>query len=147
MASAAVPPVIEPQCLMEKLADGTLQPMGAGTLWKDGSIEGDIPKAYLAQALNCAYFIVSQVNPHVVPFHYPSKGEVGLSTKGWRRSTGGWRGGYLLAAIECTLKESLQRNLRVLSSLQMLPRVFGCCLLYTSPSPRDRTRSRMPSSA
>ena len=24
---------------------------------------------------------------------------------------------------------------------------FYCCLLYTSPSPRDRTRSRMPSSA
>ena len=28
-------------------------------------------------------------------------------------------------------------------------RIDGCdaCLLYTSPSPRDRTRSRMPSSA
>ena len=25
--------------------------------------------------------------------------------------------------------------------------VNGPCLLYTSPSPRDRTRSRMPSSA
>ena len=25
--------------------------------------------------------------------------------------------------------------------------VDGTCLLYTSPSPRDRTRSRMPSSA
>ena len=25
--------------------------------------------------------------------------------------------------------------------------VHGACLLYTSPSPRDRTRSRMPSSA
>ena len=24
---------------------------------------------------------------------------------------------------------------------------FKACLLYTSPSPRDRTRSRMPSSA
>ena len=24
---------------------------------------------------------------------------------------------------------------------------FTTCLLYTSPSPRDRTRSRMPSSA
>ena len=24
---------------------------------------------------------------------------------------------------------------------------FDVCLLYTSPSPRDRTRSRMPSSA
>ena len=27
------------------------------------------------------------------------------------------------------------------------PRVEWLCLLYTSPSPRDRTRSRMPSSA
>jgi len=27
---------------------------------------------------------------------------------------------------------------------KLIPR---CCLLYTSPSPRDRTRSRMPSSA
>jgi len=25
--------------------------------------------------------------------------------------------------------------------------LYGVCLLYTSPSPRDRTRSRMPSSA
>ena len=25
--------------------------------------------------------------------------------------------------------------------------VYSFCLLYTSPSPRDRTRSRMPSSA
>ena len=25
--------------------------------------------------------------------------------------------------------------------------IFAICLLYTSPSPRDRTRSRMPSSA
>ena len=25
--------------------------------------------------------------------------------------------------------------------------LYVCCLLYTSPSPRDRTRSRMPSSA
>ena len=24
---------------------------------------------------------------------------------------------------------------------------FNCCLLYTSPSPRDRQKSRMPSSA
>ena len=25
--------------------------------------------------------------------------------------------------------------------------IYSACLLYTSPSPRDRTRSRMPSSA
>ena len=28
-----------------------------------------------------------------------------------------------------------------------LEKGYGLCLLYTSPSPRDRTRSRMPSSA
>ena len=31
--------------------------------------------------------------------------------------------------------------------LSGLPHTVGFCLLYTSPSPRDRTRSRMPSSA
>ena len=30
---------------------------------------------------------------------------------------------------------------------EMLPKLLASCLLYTSPSPRDRTRSRMPSSA
>ena len=32
------------------------------------------------------------------------------------------------------------------SDLEKVKRLKGC-LLYTSPSPRDRTRSRMPSSA
>ena len=30
---------------------------------------------------------------------------------------------------------------------EVLRETSGVCLLYTSPSPRDRTRSRMPSSA
>ena len=32
-------------------------------------------------------------------------------------------------------------------ALRICCHVVHCCLLYTSPSPRDRTRSRMPSSA
>ena len=39
------------------------------------------------------------------------------------------------------IKDRLQANALVLQ----IP--YGSCLLYTSPSPRDRTRSRMPSSA
>ena len=35
----------------------------------------------------------------------------------------------------------------VTMSLDNVLGVAGACLLYTSPSPRDRTRSRMPSSA
>ena len=48
----------------------------------------------------------------------------------------------------------MQRNLRSLFNRDRtevavaLPRfLVNTCLLYTSPSPRDRTRSRMPSSA
>ena len=33
------------------------------------------------------------------------------------------------------------------ATVGQLSRMEGICLLYTSPSPRDRTRSRMPSSA
>ena len=32
-------------------------------------------------------------------------------------------------------------------ALKINPNIADLCLLYTSPSPRDRTRSRMPSSA
>ena len=34
----------------------------------------------------------------------------------------------------------------IFSDILVIPEAMGC-LLYTSPSPRDRTRSRMPSSA
>ena len=37
--------------------------------------------------------------------------------------------------------------LKVLADDNMLVALNRPCLLYTSPSPRDRTRSRMPSSA
>ena len=33
------------------------------------------------------------------------------------------------------------------ASIMTDPEIASNCLLYTSPSPRDRTRSRMPSSA
>lgn len=36
--------------------------------WIDGSVENDLPMARLAEMFNVNHFIVSQVNPHVVPF-------------------------------------------------------------------------------
>ena len=43
----------------------------------------------------------------------------------------------------CTVKEISDMAQR----LQAAKLLLDGCLLYTSPSPRDRTRSRMPSSA
>ena len=42
-------------------------------------------------------------------------------------------------------KEALEIYEKALN--EVMPTAFCICLLYTSPSPRDRTRSRMPSSA
>lgn len=36
--------------------------------WIDGSVENDLPMTRLAEMFNVNHFIVSQVNPHVVPF-------------------------------------------------------------------------------
>ena len=39
------------------------------------------------------------------------------------------------------------RETGIVENVQKQPASPESCLLYTSPSPRDRTRSRMPSSA
>ena len=36
---------------------------------------------------------------------------------------------------------------KVCNNTETTTAILGCCLLYTSPSPRDRQKSRMPSSA
>ena len=43
-------------------------------------------------------------------------------------------------------KLKLNKNIQFYKSIDQLDK-SNSCLLYTSPSPRDRTRSRMPSSA
>ena len=46
------------------------------------------------------------------------------------------------------LRDSYANNADSLTAVsQVVATNFQTCLLYTSPSPRDRTRSRMPSSA
>ena len=56
---------------------------------------------------------------------------------------------YLGRAITNIAPQSSLRNFNVrFSSITNVGNVLTCsCLLYTSPSPRDRQKSRMPSSA
>ena len=42
---------------------------------------------------------------------------------------------------------ALERKLKAVAEKTKKVNAAKSCLLYTSPSPRDRTRSRMPSSA
>lgn len=98
LASAAVPGILRPVFLMQKLPDGSLHPWSWGYKFRDGSLRVDIPLQQLHSLFNVTYPIVSQVNPHVHLFHYGSKGTPGRPTA--YRSGRGWRGGFLLSAAE-----------------------------------------------
>jgi len=67
-ASCAMPGLFSAVQLVEKLPDGTCVPYLPGQLWFDGSIARDLPKEELSTTFNVNYFIVSQTNPHVIPF-------------------------------------------------------------------------------
>jgi len=95
LASAAVPGILNPVVLMQKLKDSSLVPWSWGSRFKDGSLRVDIP----TQALNL-YFngevdhwsclswnptiflavtnpVVSQANPHVHLFFFAPRGSAG----------------------------------------------------------------------
>ena len=52
-----------------------------------------------------------------------------------------------LENAERSVKKERERSIRKSIKLRETNENYRTCLLYTSPSPRDRTRSRMPSSA
>ena len=72
-------------------------------------------------------------------------------------STTGWVVGYTIGIIVVLVVVALVVPILVLAHSigkeaalindSLTESVHNTCLLYTSPSPRDRTRSRMPSSA
>jgi len=68
-ASCALTFLYEPVELYAKDKDGKIVPyLQSGVKWSDGSMALDLPMARLSELFNINHFIVSQVNPHVVPF-------------------------------------------------------------------------------
>ncbi|EED16259.1 Patatin family phospholipase, putative [Talaromyces stipitatus ATCC 10500] len=68
--SCSVPFVFSPSVLMAKdpLTGENVPWHNEGGQWIDGSVDGDLPMTRLAEMFNVNHFIVSQVNPHVLPF-------------------------------------------------------------------------------
>jgi NTE family protein len=67
-ASSCVPGVFPPAKLMAKDRTGQILPYMANEKWVDGTVRGDIPVMRLARLHNVNHYIVSQTNPHVLPF-------------------------------------------------------------------------------
>jgi len=69
-ASCAIPVVFSAVQLVAKTSDGSIVPYHPeGLRFVDGSFKSDIPLTRIAELFNVNHFVVSQVNPHVAPFH------------------------------------------------------------------------------
>ena len=68
LASCAIPYVYPPVMLWAKNINGEKVPYIPSRQWVDGSIKNDLPIQRLARIYGVNHSIVSQTNPHVVPF-------------------------------------------------------------------------------
>eukprot|EP00611_Tribonema_gayanum_P006165 TRINITY_DN15455_c0_g1_i8.p2 TRINITY_DN15455_c0_g1~~TRINITY_DN15455_c0_g1_i8.p2 ORF type:complete len:433 (-),score=115.96 TRINITY_DN15455_c0_g1_i8:160-1458(-) len=68
LASSAVPLLFPPVQLMTKDEHGDRVPYMPSLRWTDGSLKSDLPGIRLRRLHNVNHFIVSQTNPHVIPF-------------------------------------------------------------------------------
>ena len=67
-ASCSIPGMIPAERLYAKGYDGKPRPYLASRRWVDGSVSGDLPARRLSRLYGVNHFIVSLINPVVVPF-------------------------------------------------------------------------------
>ncbi len=66
--SCSLPGIMKGKTLMARDANGKIVPyLSLGDKWVDGSLQHDLPFETLGTCFNVTNFIVSQVNPHIVP--------------------------------------------------------------------------------
>jgi TAG lipase/steryl ester hydrolase/phospholipase A2/LPA acyltransferase len=75
--------------------------------WIDGSVDNDLPMTRLAEMFNVNHFIVSQVNPHVVPFL--TKDEELIPTEAPQSATLPTEPGWLHTGLSIARGEAVHR--------------------------------------
>jgi TAG lipase/steryl ester hydrolase/phospholipase A2/LPA acyltransferase len=68
MASCAVPGVFPPVMLEARDYENNVVPYMPSKRWIDGTLSNDLPMLRVARLHNVNHYIVSQTNPHIVPF-------------------------------------------------------------------------------
>lgn len=89
--------------------------------WIDGSVDGDLPMTRLAEMFNVNHFIVSQVNPHVIPFLSAQEDTLHLDT-----STEPTGVSIVDKMSSLAVEEALHR-MNILSELGVFPTLMTKC--------------------
>lgn len=120
VASAALPVLLHPQPLLYKESDGTIHKHESENfVWRDGSFKNDLPMKELRSRFNVDNFIVSQVNPHIIPFFFWNSGSPGKPT------TRNWRGGFLLSYMEAYFKLEMKKWASLINQMEIFPEMYG----------------------
>ncbi|KAK3384826.1 acyl transferase/acyl hydrolase/lysophospholipase [Podospora didyma] len=126
-ASCSVPLVFQAAPLLVKdPATGAHVPWNpTPQRWIDGSVDNDLPMTRLAEMFNVNHFIVSQVNPHVVPFLskddrlYPATTPDQLRQHKSSQDSTEW-----LYTLTTLAKEEALHRLHFLTELGVFPNLF-----------------------
>eukprot|EP00475_Leptophrys_vorax_P038775 TRINITY_DN6909_c0_g1_i2.p1 TRINITY_DN6909_c0_g1~~TRINITY_DN6909_c0_g1_i2.p1 ORF type:complete len:271 (-),score=64.55 TRINITY_DN6909_c0_g1_i2:32-844(-) len=124
VASATLPGVMHPARLLAKSKTGEIYDyQQLGECWADGSLHIDIPREDISKLFNVKFFIVSQTNPHVLPFIFQNSGSAGEPALA--EYSGGLRGGLLFNFLELLLKMDMKKWLQLLYAMDLTPSVGG----------------------
>ncbi|KAI6247073.1 Triacylglycerol lipase [Erysiphe necator] len=83
----------------------------------DGSVEGDVPMARLAEMFNVNHFIVCQVNPHVMPFLQYEERVMTRNLK--QNSTSSW-----VSTLTKLAKDEVLHRFHMFAEIGILPTLF-----------------------
>ncbi|KAK4223959.1 acyl transferase/acyl hydrolase/lysophospholipase [Podospora fimiseda] len=93
--------------------------------WIDGSVDNDLPMTRLAEMFNVNHFIVSQVNPHVVPFLAKDDRLYPATTPGkLRQSKASQDNSEWLYTLTALAKDEALHRLHFLTELGIFPNLF-----------------------
>lgn len=88
--------------------------------WIDGSVDNDLPMTRLAEMFNVNHFIVSQVNPHVIPFLEKEEEMIGAEAQQQQPSRFPTGSGWMNTAVSLARGELLHR-LQVVADVGIFP--------------------------
>lgn len=112
-ASCALPGIMCSASLLCKNEHGQIVPylLARDMRWVDGSVTSDIPRQRVAALFNVTNFLVSQVNPHIVPFvrsHSPGAKKLNF-----------------LSHVADFVGQDIRARCLVLANFGVIPRLFG----------------------
>jgi NTE family protein len=123
MASAAVPGVFPPVTLQALDDDGQIKSYLPSRRWVDGSVSDDMPAKRLARLYGVNHYIVSQTNPHVLPFvtdGHRKQTSFGLLQSASRRATREW-----FNAITLIVDRADKRNGRITQATSLMRSIIN----------------------